>query len=209
MLAKGELESVKDRSEGKSVGTWKAERNKRICVGLKVIFKVRKQSTSRALCEGFTETYRRHFPKAIPLFGAGIEDALSYLKYPGSHYAKTRSASPLERLFRELKRRARVVGVFPNESSAQVLGTEIMLRSSEERALRRYLTIGPELTAYMESRGFSPKAEFHLTLIGFKQGPRLKAAFDENPELADEVAALASSLEALTGTFTTPASSMS
>lgn len=55
--------------------------------------------------------------------------------------------------------------------------------------------IGPELAAYMESRGFPPKAEFHLTLIGFQQGVRLKKAFDENPELADEVAALARSID--------------
>jgi putative transposase len=33
------------------------------------------------------------------------------------------------------------VGVFPNETSAATLATEIVLRSSEEWALRRYLTI--------------------------------------------------------------------
>jgi transposase-like protein len=47
----------------------------------------------------------------------------------------------LERLFKELKRRTKVVGVFPNETSAQTLATEIALRSSEEWALMRYLTM--------------------------------------------------------------------
>jgi putative transposase len=47
----------------------------------------------------------------------------------------------LERLFKEVKRRTRVVGVFPNESSAATLATEIALRNSEEWALRRYLTM--------------------------------------------------------------------
>jgi putative transposase len=47
----------------------------------------------------------------------------------------------LERLFKEVKRRTRVVGVFPNEVSAATLATEIALRSSEEWALRRYLTM--------------------------------------------------------------------
>jgi transposase-like protein len=47
----------------------------------------------------------------------------------------------LERLFREVKRRTRVVGVFPNETSASALATEIALRSSEEWALKRYLTM--------------------------------------------------------------------
>jgi putative transposase len=47
----------------------------------------------------------------------------------------------LERLFKELKRRTKVVGVFPNETSAATLATEIMLRSSEEWALKRYLSM--------------------------------------------------------------------
>jgi putative transposase len=47
----------------------------------------------------------------------------------------------LERLFGEVKRRTRVVRAFPNESNAATLATEIALRSSEEWALRRYLTM--------------------------------------------------------------------
>ena len=47
----------------------------------------------------------------------------------------------LERHFKELKRRTRVVGVFPNETSASTLATEITLRSSEEWALMRYLAM--------------------------------------------------------------------
>jgi len=46
----------------------------------------------------------------------------------------------LERLFKEVKRRTRVVGVFANETSAAgTLATEIALRSSEEWTLKRYL----------------------------------------------------------------------
>jgi putative transposase len=44
-------------------------------------------------------------------------------------------------LFKEVKRRTRVVGVIPNETSASILVTEIALRSSEEWALKRYLVI--------------------------------------------------------------------
>ncbi len=47
----------------------------------------------------------------------------------------------LERLNQEIKRRTKVVGVFPNETSAATLATEIMLRSSEEWALKRYLAM--------------------------------------------------------------------
>jgi putative transposase len=70
-----------------------------------------------------------------------IEDSLTYLLYPGSHHAKLRTTNMLERLFKEVKRRTRMVGVFPNETSASTLATEIALRSGEEWALRRYLTM--------------------------------------------------------------------
>ena len=47
----------------------------------------------------------------------------------------------LERLFKEVKRRTKVVGVSPNETSASTLATEIMLRSSEEWTLKGYLSM--------------------------------------------------------------------
>jgi putative transposase len=108
---------------------------------LKAIFKVRRAKTAGALAEEFVELYGERFPKAVAVFEAGIEDALTYLGYPGSHHAKLRTTNMLERLFKEVKRRTRVVGVFPNETSASTLATEIALRSSEEWALRRYLTM--------------------------------------------------------------------
>ncbi len=108
---------------------------------LKAIFKVRRQKTARALAEEFVELYGGRFPKAVSVFEAGVEDALTYLRYPGTHHARIRTTNMLERLFKEVKRRTRVVGVFPNETSASTLATEIALRSSEEWALKRYLTM--------------------------------------------------------------------
>ena len=127
------------------------ERNVRLYVGnlpyqttdedLTAIFKVRREKTARALAEEFVELYGKRFPKAVEVFEAGIGDALTYLSFPGSHHAKLRTTNMLERLFKEVKRRTRVVGVFPNETSASTLATEIALRSSEEWALKRYLTM--------------------------------------------------------------------
>jgi putative transposase len=106
---------------------------------LKAIFKVRREKTARELAKGFVELYGSHFPKAVSVFEAGIDDALSYLSFPGNHHARLRTTNMLERLFREVKRRTRVVGVFPNEVSASTLATEIALRSTEQWALKRYL----------------------------------------------------------------------
>ena len=96
---------------------------------LKAIFKVRRKKTARALAEEFAELYGKRFPKAVSVFEAGIGDALTYLSFPGSHHAKLRTTNMLERLFKEVKRRTRVVGVFPHETSVSTLATEIASRS--------------------------------------------------------------------------------
>ena len=108
---------------------------------IKAVFKVRREKTARALAEEFVEHYGKRFPKAVAVFEAGIGDALSYLSFPGSHHARLRTTNMLERLFQEVKRRTRVVGIFPNEMSASTLATEIALRSSEQWALKRYLAM--------------------------------------------------------------------
>jgi len=108
---------------------------------LKAIFKVRREKTAKALAEEFVGLYEKRYPKAIAVFEAGIGSALTYLRYPGSHHARIRTTNVLERLFKEVKRRTKVVGVFPNETSASTLATEVILRSSEEWALKRYLSM--------------------------------------------------------------------
>ena len=54
---------------------------------------------------------------------------------------RLRTTNMVACLFEEVKRRTRVVGVFPNEGSTAALPTQIALRSSEEWALKRYLTM--------------------------------------------------------------------
>jgi putative transposase len=108
---------------------------------LKAIFTLRRAKTAHALAEEFSELYGKRFPKAVSVFEAGIGEALRHLSFPGSHHAKLRTTNVLERLFKEIKRRKRVVGVFPNETSASTLSKEIALRSTEEWALRRYLAM--------------------------------------------------------------------
>ncbi|WP_128415165.1 transposase [Thermus tenuipuniceus] len=53
------------------------------------------------------------------------------------------SAAMLEGLFREVKRRSGVVGVFPNEESLADLATVVMLRVTEEWGFRRHMDMTP------------------------------------------------------------------
>lgn len=106
---------------------------------LRAVFAVRRRETAEALAQQFIARWRAEFPRAVEVFEQGITAALTYLDFPSAHHRRIRTTNGLERLFQEIKRRTRVVGVFPNERSLVVLTTTVGLRVSEEWALRRYL----------------------------------------------------------------------
>jgi len=51
----------------------------------------------------------------------GIEEMLTYCDFPSKHWTRIRSNNVIERLNREIRRRTRVVGMFPDGNSALML----------------------------------------------------------------------------------------
>ena len=52
---------------------------------------------------------------------AGISETLSYMQFPQEHWRRIRTNNPLERVMKEIKRRTRVIGAFPDGESALML----------------------------------------------------------------------------------------
>lgn len=91
-----------------------AGNTKNVAEDLRVVFKVKRLATARVLAAEFADPespslhYRGRFKKAVAVFEAGLDDALSFLAFPSSHQRLIRSTNLLERLFREVKRTRRV-----------------------------------------------------------------------------------------------------
>ena len=59
--------------------------------------------------------------RAAEIVETGIDETLSYYSMPSEHWRSLRTNNPLERLMREIRRRTRVVGAFPDGKSALML----------------------------------------------------------------------------------------
>ena len=87
------------------------------------------------------------YPKARALLLEAEDDILAHMAFPESHRRRIHSTNPLERLNAELKRRSKVVGVFPNPASVErLLGAVLMEQDEEWQAADRcYLVLDQEL----------------------------------------------------------------
>ena len=59
--------------------------------------------------------------QAAAVVREGVEETLSYMSFPREHWTRIRTNNMLERIMRELRRRTRVVGAFPDGQSALML----------------------------------------------------------------------------------------
>jgi len=85
---------------------------------------------------------RPRWPKLAALMDDSEHDVLTYMTFPAQHRTKLHSTNPLESLNKEVKRRADVVGIFPNEASITRLIGAVLLEQNDEWLLQcRYMQI--------------------------------------------------------------------
>jgi transposase-like protein len=78
--------------------------------------------------------------KAAVLVRESVAETLSYMYFPSEHWRQIRTNNPLERIMREIRRRTRVVGAFPDGKSALMLVAARLRHIAGTRwGVKRYL----------------------------------------------------------------------
>jgi putative transposase len=98
------------------------------------------------------DTLASKFPKVAELMHTSKADVLAFSAFPVEHWRKIWSTNPLERVNKEIKRRANVVGIFPNDAAVIRLIGAVLLDQHEDWQIgdRRYLSEASMAKLYPE-----------------------------------------------------------
>jgi putative transposase len=108
----------------------------------RTIFAQPDAGTVAATFEEVRDQLTARFPKIGPLMDNAKNEVLAFTAFPRAHWTKIWSTNPLERANKEIKRRARVVGIFPNDASVIRLVGAVLADMHDEwqSGDRRYLS---------------------------------------------------------------------
>ncbi|MFN9772019.1 MAG: IS256 family transposase [Burkholderiales bacterium] len=89
-----------------------------------------------------TDQLREKFPRLAAMMDAAEHEVLAFMDFPKEHRVKIHSTNVLERLNGEIKRRADVVGIFPNDRAIRRLVGALLLEQNDEYAIqKRYMGV--------------------------------------------------------------------
>jgi putative transposase len=109
---------------------------------IRTIFAQPDEQHVRAQFDEVVRMLETKFPEIAAMLTDAKEDLLAFTSFPQAHWCKIWSTNPLERVNGEIKRRTRVVGIFPNDAAALRLVTAVIVETHDEWTVaeRRYLS---------------------------------------------------------------------
>jgi putative transposase len=84
---------------------------------------------------------RGKWPKLAKMMEDSSDDVLAFMTFPKVHRTQIATTNALERINAEVKRRTDVVGIFPNDAAARLVGTLLLEQNDEWQLQRRYMSL--------------------------------------------------------------------
>ncbi len=116
---------------------------KQVATMLKAIHAQEDKQAAREKAEKVIEKLREmKLQKAAELVAESIDETLSYYDFPHEHRRRIRTNNPLERILKEVRRRTRVVGSFPDgESALMLVAARLRYIASSSWGSKKYLNM--------------------------------------------------------------------
>lgn len=123
-----------------------AKRKPQLKEDLRELWASKDQATARAHLQRILETYSEWAPKSMKTLEEGFDDATAVLNLPTKYRRRLRTTNALERLNQELRRRERVIRIFPNQESViRLLGALLCEHSERWMSGRKWLDMAEYL----------------------------------------------------------------
>ncbi len=113
-----------------------------VAATVRLIFAEHNADAARTRLRQVVTMLEARFPKVAELLVDAETDVTAYAAFPQPHHRKIASTNPLERVHKEIKRRANVVGIFPDDASVIRLVGAVLLEVHDDWLTtdRRYLS---------------------------------------------------------------------
>ena len=94
---------------------------------IRTIFDAPDPKTARLLLDQTLQAYEEKAARAMAILEAGFDDVIAVLSLPQKYHERLRATNSVERLNEEIRRRERVIRIFPNrESVVRLMGALLM-----------------------------------------------------------------------------------
>lgn len=117
------------------------EQRKEVAADLRAVFNAPGRVEAERLLRAAVKKYAESAPRLSRWMEENVSQGLTVFGFPVEHQRRLRTTNLSERVNRELKRRTRVVGIFPNGASLERLATAVLMEIDEDwQSGARYLT---------------------------------------------------------------------
>ncbi len=112
-----------------------------VAADMRAIFKALNRTEAETLLAKVVQKYAKSAPRLATWLETNIPEGLTVCAFPEAHRRLLRTTNGLERVNKEIRRRTRVVGIFPNDGACLRLVSAITMESSDEwEAGKAYLS---------------------------------------------------------------------
>lgn len=144
-----------------------ARERKKLSKYLKQIYNAPDKEMALTVAELIVDKYRDTYPKVSKLLEEHLEETLTFYGHPERHHRKIRTTNLIEYLNRLIKKRSKVVGIFPNAKSCIRYVSCLLMEIDEDwQTGRRYIRMD-----YLEENEI--EEDFMEGLKKVKEGSKL------------------------------------